>query len=707
MTAAAPDLDPLASPRTRLICAALVFLSAIVLYISTLAPTVTLVDSGELILAAKTLGVAHPPGFPLYVLLTHFFTWLPLGNVAARVNLASAVFAAFASAILTLAVAEVLLVPKLPPNVSGPVKGRRRARVPASTVVKADDRSSESGGMILAVLPCIAAGLLFACSRTLWAYATITEVYTLNTLLICLIFFLMFRWRRRLLTEHRQGSKKARRGGIASPHDRWLYAAAFVFGLAMGVHHVSVAVTLPGIAVLVLATEGIAFFASKRLLKAAVISLLGLAIYVYLPLAAMRSPAMNWGNPRTLEEIWWHVSGRQYQAFLSTSAEIIARQFKTFLELVGREFNPIWGPVGLLAAIGGLISIFRRDRTMFWFAALVIVADLAYGLNYEIAEDKDAYYLPVFVTLAIAAGCGIAWLGRSLRRTRMTELVATSVSLILAAILPCVALASNLPYNNRHRYFIASDYIKNIESTIEPNGMLLTLDWQVYSPLLYLREIEGLRKDIIAIDVLQLRRSWYYDYLEQAYPALMAANRDKVDAFLEDLHHWEHDPDAYKHDNTLIERINTRFYDMIEALVTGHSRNAPVYITLDVAVNVQGENSELTTWLNKTYGLLPSGLVFQVIGKGEYREPPTPSLETRGLNDGSLRFADDDVVKVKILPVYPAMLSNRGRYLAANGRHEQAISAFKEALAIEPNYRPAEQAMNESLEVLQKAAAAK
>src|SRR5436853_2612544 len=100
-------------------------------------------------------------------------------------------------------------------------------------------------------------------------------------------------------------------GNLAYLHYRWLYGAAFTFGLAMGVHHVSVAVTLPAFAVLVFATEGFRFFASRRLAKAALCAFTGLAIYLYLPLAAMRSPLMNWGNPRTPERIWWHVTGRQ------------------------------------------------------------------------------------------------------------------------------------------------------------------------------------------------------------------------------------------------------------------------------------------------------------------------------------------------------------------------------------------------------------
>ena len=126
--------------------------------------------------------------------------------------------------------------------------------------------SSNAGGLLM-FAPAVGAGLLMAFSRTLWAYATITEVYALNTLLILLVFFLVVRWRRRII-ETRTDSNAA-----VTTHDTWIYAAAFVFGLAMGVHHVTVALTLPAIAAVVYRTEGLKFFTSRRLLYAALISI--------------------------------------------------------------------------------------------------------------------------------------------------------------------------------------------------------------------------------------------------------------------------------------------------------------------------------------------------------------------------------------------------------------------------------------------------
>ncbi|MCC6220975.1 MAG: DUF2723 domain-containing protein, partial [Deltaproteobacteria bacterium] len=88
-------------------CSFLVFGLSLALYYFTLAPTATLVDSGELILAAHSLGVAHPPGFPLYVLLAHIATLVPLGNIAERVNFFSALFAALTASVTCLAAFEL------------------------------------------------------------------------------------------------------------------------------------------------------------------------------------------------------------------------------------------------------------------------------------------------------------------------------------------------------------------------------------------------------------------------------------------------------------------------------------------------------------------------------------------------------------------------------------------------------------------------
>jgi tetratricopeptide (TPR) repeat protein len=668
----------------ELICAGAVFLVALIVYRWTLAPTVTLTDSGELIVVAQGLGVAHPPGFPLWVMLAHLASLVPLGNVAARINSSSALFAALASAMMALVVADLIITA----SHSLPSKKKTAQR-------KKSDGDSRFRDLLIWA-PALSAGLLMAFSRTLWTYATIAEVYTLNTLLILTVFFLMVRWRRCIVADRRDARV------AVTMHDHWLYAAAFVFGLALGVHHVTVGLTLPALAILVYKTQGLRFFTSRRLLCAALISIVGLvAVYAYLPFAASRSPAINWGNPRSLQEIWWHITGRQYRVFLSFSPSMMGTQFVEFCRMLLREFGPAWLPLSLVVAFAGFRNAFRQDRTSFWFLLFIIIADVAYAISYEIAEDKDAYYLPTFISVAIAAGFGVRWLIQ-LSASKAMALQKTYWAAVAALLITsATAFAANWPFNNRRHYFIAGDYVENLFSTIQPDGLLLTQDWQVAAPMLYAQEVEQRRRDVKVIDINLLRRSWYFDYLKRAHPGLVERSHGKIEPYVEDLKEWERDPAAFAQSQSLTQKISVAFLEMVRSIVTNEIRVAPVYMTNDLLAANQ-LNSYLTQWIPQTYQLIPEGLVFNLASDQSFQDSPDPHLQTRGLADGTVRFEKDDPVNLKVLPTYSSMLVNRGRYLASFNQHERAMLAFKEALALNPGLATAREGLEQSAAKLRK-----
>ena len=690
--------------RGPIIGAGLVFVVALMLYSWTLAPTVTLVDSGELIVVANSLGVAHPPGFPFWAILAHLASLIPWGSIAIRVNFASALFGALAAGMLTLAVAEMMI------TASYAAAGKRLSpqRQSRQERRKSQGFSEEGNGDVqlrplLVLIPALGSGLLIAFSRTLWSYATITEVYTLNTLLVVVFFFFVLRWRRCIIAERKGITVFDRSGALVPPlskYDGFLYAGAVAFGLALGVHHVTVALSLPALAVIVWRTEGLRFFTSKRLLFAALFSFAAfVAVYIYLPIAAVRDPIINWGQPRSLQEIWWHITGRQYQVFFSFSIREIGGQFLEFLRMALREFGWPWLPVVLVLAAIGFVNAYREDRTAFWFLVLVLGADLGYAITYSIAEDKDAYYLPAFLSIAVAAGFGFRWLLKfKLPRQELGKnkeyAVACSVVLVAAMV-----LGSNWPFNNRRHYFIATDYVENLFSTIETNGLLLTMDWQVASPMFYAQQVEQRRRDVKVIDIKLLHRLWYFDYLRQAYPSLIERSRSQVDAYVSDLKAWELDPQSYTNDPARTWRINVAFHEMMHAFVLNEGRIGPVYMTSDVPFADKRE-AELTKWLTHTFQFVAQGLVFKLETTEGFHDSPDVKLQLRGLADDSLRFEKDDVVTLKVLPVYTSMLVNRGRYLANSNQHERAIAAFKQALLLNPNYALAQQGLQESTDKL-------
>ncbi len=93
--------------KGRFVIPFLLFFISFVVYLKTLCPTVYVGDSGELIAAVYTLGIAHPPGYPLYCLLGKLFTFLPFGSIAFRVNLMSAFFASLTIVLVYLVVLKI------------------------------------------------------------------------------------------------------------------------------------------------------------------------------------------------------------------------------------------------------------------------------------------------------------------------------------------------------------------------------------------------------------------------------------------------------------------------------------------------------------------------------------------------------------------------------------------------------------------------
>ncbi len=219
--------------------------------------------------------------------------------------------------------------------------------------------------------------------------------------------------------------------------------------------------------------------------------------------------------------------------------------------------------------------------------------------------------------------------------------------------------------------------------------------------MFYAQEIEQRRRDVKVVDINLLRRSWYFDYLRRAYPGLVERSREKIDAFVEILKEWERDPSVFARDQSLTQRINAAFFDMLRSMVTNENRIGPVYVTRDLLLT-DTINGELGKWITQNYQLVPEGLVFNLAADQTFHDSLDQHLRTRGLADGTVRFADDDVVNIKVLPVYTSMLINRGRYLALFNQHARAILAFKEALALDPSLAAAQQGLAETTAKLAK-----
>ncbi len=604
-------------PRVRWILAAATGLSALVLYLATMAPTVALVDSGELTFAATLLDIPHPPGTPLYVLVGYLFSRLPWGNTAVRLNLMSAVFAATAAAALFL-LALRTLVP--PPVLSQASRTKRRPAAISSTDTP-DMR----------IIAAVVAALTYATSATLWSYATVAEVYSLNTALLGLALFFLL------------GTSEVR-------------LAMLFFGLALAVHHVSALFFIPG-AVYLLWTARPRSVSAKTLL----FLLPGIATYLYLPIRALQHPILNWGNPGTLERFFWHVSGKQYRSnFISDLDSLLSRAW-FFARLAADEFTIF----GLALVFLGLYLLSSRSRRLFVFIVLTVGCNLVYALIYQISEDNEAYVLPTFLLFAIGLAWGLRYvLDAAWHSRRKAVVVAVAVGLCL---LPVFSFWSHYPENNHRHYLVARDYGLNVLENVNPGALLLTMDWQLYSPLLYLQHVEGQRKDVVSLDVNLLRRSWYVAYLKRQYPEMMSAAADETEIYLRQLDLFEHDR---PYDPNAIQQA---FVNLINRLVDlAFARSSAVYVTVDLS-----EEPAVAS----TYFRVPVGPVFRLARAKPPEPAPAGRFRIASLTDGRLHL---DPVMLRVRKNYALMYVNRGIYLSLYGRQTEAEQWYRKGIALDP-----------------------
>lgn len=328
----------------------MVFFFTLLVYGLTLAPTVTGEDSGELIAAAYTLGIPHPSGYPLWCLVTQPFLWLPIGDMAYRVNLGSAVTSALACA---------LLVPLL-----------RSLRVPAGHA--------------------IGPALLLGFSATLWAQSVIAEVYPLTLLTLVGLGLCLLRWQSR-------------------PESRaWMHAAAFLSGLCLTAHH-TVVLLYPLVFLIALKVGGKRLLKPTVWLA----FLAGLSIYAYLPLRAASHPAMNWGNPDTPGRFWAHVTRGQYPSLLASQHSIAQSwgQLKATATYLVQQWP--W-PVSLLVCLGALLGVRSNRvialALLILSAGFALL--LNFNLDYEEVHIAEVFFIPAWLMLVLLLALGSQRLGK-------------------------------------------------------------------------------------------------------------------------------------------------------------------------------------------------------------------------------------------------------------------------------------------------------
>jgi hypothetical protein len=482
-----------------LLAALIVFVIAFALYLSTLAPTISWAhdgaDGGDLITAAATLGVAHPPGYPTYITLGHLFAQLSIGNVAYRLNLMSAVCMASAAALTALT-----LIPGPSPD------AEKQATGEGSTV-----------GVGVGVL----GGLTFAAAPMIWGQATIAEVHALNTLsvaaIVCLLAPIVFR-------------------GESIPTHQ-LILAFFLWGLGSG-NLLTITALVP---IMFLAwhrsriarhrAASLRSFSLFTFHSSLIISfLLGLGIYLLVPLRAATHPPISWGNATTWPNFVAQVSAELYRGYvLTVPLNEYPSRLIAFAQLLVTQFG--WFGV-LLGAIGvwrAFIGPNKNWRGIMLTLALYTIFALGYN-----TPDSSLYLIPVWWFGAWAIAYGSLEFIQMI--TRLSFLLhPSSLILLLIILVPGLTIATNYASMNLSADRAAKDFARTVLTQAPLDAILITRDDAHTFTLWYYRLVESQRPDTTIIDARMAGYAWYDPMLIAQGQAPRLPDYDPQDTWLERL----------------------------------------------------------------------------------------------------------------------------------------------------------------------------
>lgn len=248
--------------------------------------------------------------------------------------------------------------------------------------------------------------------------------------------------------------------------------------------------------------------------KLAALFLLGACVHGYLPLASRLDPAVDWGNPETLEA-WWAVLRREQFAFMATQYPRSLTRFAEQMLAMGRFWFRDFLALGALIGVFGGALLFRRDRFLGAFLGLMAIATvvaIALMQNFEQSREwlwvMRVFTLPAELLTALGITAALAWGG-----ARYPRLQPFRIGLATAGILFSLALHGQ---HSKRTYYYAAEYGRNILASLPEEAIYVpAADHQAF-PVMYLQVVEGLRPDVTL-----LRKYGYLDL--EAVPGLRDA----------------------------------------------------------------------------------------------------------------------------------------------------------------------------------------
>ena len=570
-----------------------------ILYLFTMAPTVTQLDSGELATAQTLLGIAHPTGYPLFTMLGHLFLLIPLPfSIIYRANLVAALWTAGSVTIFIYTIKMVF------DNVAL-FKSKKNDEEKKKSNKKKAKKSSQVLLLTRIIIPeltkylsALFGGLFLAVSKTFWMQSTSVEVYSLHLFLISIIIYTL------ILAFTKSNNIEAPK------HYFWYFLAiTLAFGFS---NHMTTLLILPAVAYLYFVTFGFNLASFKRIaLMLLIFFPLLISIYAYLPISAGQNPILNWGNPLDLERILRHISGKQYQVWLFSSTDAAKKQLAYFVENFPLEFN-----IGLILTFIGFFAAFVHSKKFFYFTLITFLSTVLYSINYDI-NDIDSYFLLAYIAVAFLISFGVLQIFILLKDRHL------GYSLPIPLLIIFLLIQSYITFGkvDQHDVYLFEDYPKAALQSCKKDALIISYQWDfLISPAYYIQKIEKFRPDVHIIDKELLRRSWYFNQLNRNDSLIISGVMPTINQFKEALVPFEREG---QFDPVLLEKL---YQALLKGLIETNIDRREVYLGAELVMN-EMQKGEFK--LPEGYTLVPDIFFFQVVKTNKYVPADDPVFHLR------------------------------------------------------------------------------
>lgn len=477
--------------RRDILAGTAVFVLSFSAYVFTLCPTIYWEDSAAFCAVHSLLGIPHSPGFPVYIILGRLFTLLPFAGSAFYSNLMSAFWGSAALSMLFLLILEI----------------QRQTRL---------DRW-------LSKLTAITAVLFLGFSSSFWLQAIRAEVYSLNIFFSLVLTFLVLKWRR---------------SSSASNEAKALLLFFFILGLSLTNHPLLIITLIPGFLLFILLKDYSVLLSPKRLILLAIFFLLGMSVYLYLPIRSGLLPAINWGKP----DSWSNLSAyllRTSQSGGSSSALDIPYLNRLWFNL-SFPVDQFGLPLFWLGVVGA-VSMFKSSRSALFLTFAVFglnVLTATWAADFSVRNyDLLGYLLPSLCMFTIWFALGLravlAWMLKEARIINsapqkdifktLTHLAAYTAFLVVL-LLPVFQLGKNVKQCNKRSQIWAHTYASRTLNSVEKNALILVGDDNTLTSLWYLNLSENRRPDVKILSMSALTNPAYREQLRHQYPQIKLPN---------------------------------------------------------------------------------------------------------------------------------------------------------------------------------------